>query len=63
MSAFFISRIFAPARIPQWISYDRAVTGHFAQTRPWVKCCDEVNPLLAELIGTTIRLRIKRERC
>ncbi|KDR81523.1 hypothetical protein GALMADRAFT_239525 [Galerina marginata CBS 339.88] len=31
----------------------RAVTGHFAhpQDRPWTKCCDEVNTLLAELIG------------
>ncbi|KAF8969989.1 kynureninase [Flammula alnicola] len=33
----------------------RAVTGHFShpQNRPWVKCCDEVNPLLAELIGAS----------
>ncbi|KIM49215.1 hypothetical protein M413DRAFT_438380 [Hebeloma cylindrosporum] len=30
-----------------------AVTGHFLhpQGRPWTKCCDEVNPLLAEMIG------------
>ncbi|KAF8201672.1 pyridoxal phosphate-dependent transferase [Pholiota molesta] len=31
----------------------RAVIGHFShpQNRPWTKCCDDVHPLMAELLG------------
>ena len=31
----------------------RGVIGHFIHpyNRPWVKCCDDVTPLLAELVG------------